>query len=302
MGKDTKISWATHTHNFWVGCEKVGPACDGCYAEAWAKRAGRDHLWSGARERTKDWKGPPRWNRRALEMQLAGIKERPSVFANSLSDFFDIGIPPEWRWDAWDLIKANQAMDWFLVTKRIPNVAKMLPFGWSQETFGHVVIIITVVTQAEADRDIGRLLTLKGHYPWLRVGLSMEPLIEAVDLSRWTTDVANYAGYCDAVGGPKPIINHMLDWVIVGGESGAKARPMAPAWARTIRNQCAAAGVPFHFKQWGEFHFDGQAWASGMYGMAETPGVDPIGTRVGVAKTGRLLDGVLHDAGPRLLP
>lgn len=280
MAANTTISWAKHTMNFWVGCAEVGPACDDCYAKAWALRAGRSELWQGVRNRTKTWRDPYKFNKAAL---ASGVRD--SVFANSLADFFDNhpDIGP-WRDEAWNVIAENDALIWYLVTKRIPNVEKMLPtypakggFGWSQENFGHVVIIATVVTQAEWNRDGPRLKALKASFPWLRVGLSMEPLLDLVDL-----------GNCS-----------WLDWVIVGGESGGKARPMKPAWARSLRDQCLAAGVPFHFKQWGEFHFDGQAWADGLFGMAETPGEEPVGTRVGVKKTGRLLDSRTHDDGPR---
>lgn len=247
--KNTKISWATHTMNFWVGCEEVSPACDLCYARGWAARAGKADAWQGMRYKTKTWGEPMKFHAAAL---VSG--DRPSIFANSLSDFFDNhkDVGP-WRRDAWPIIAACHACDWYLVTKRIPNVEKMLPPDWSPQWYRHVVIIITAVTQAEADREIPRLLALKAKFPWLRVGLSMEPLLEAVDLSRWTTDPARFADYCDTVGGPAPTLSPRLDWVIVGGESGSKekARPMNPVWAMAIRDQCKAAGVPFHFKQFG---------------------------------------------------
>lgn len=302
MGANTNISWATHTWNPWVGCDKVSPACDHCYAEAWAKRAGTPGLWAGDRRRTKTWGDPPRWNRDTIRGESL---DRPSIFACSLADWFDNhpAVAPI-RADAWKVVRACQAVDWFLVTKRIPNVLKMLPPDWSQEHFGHVVIIITVVNQEEADRDVPRLLALKARFPWLRVGLSIEPMLGPVDLTRISRKGIDWiyidnaldgfvANKCGGHYGPT------LDWVIVGGESGKDARPMKPAWARQLRDQCAAADVPFHFKQFGEFHFDGQAWADGRYGMAETPGVEPVGTRVGVKKAGRLLDGRTHDDGPR---
>lgn len=287
--ENTKISWCLHTMNFWVGCEEVSPACDDCYAKRWAGRAGKPELWQGVRYRTKTWNDPLKFNRLAL---AAG--ERHSVFANSLSDFFDNhpDVGP-WRADAWKVIADCSALDWYLVTKRIPNVAKMLPPDFTKERFGHVVIIITVVTQAEADRDIPRLVALKQRYPWLLIGLSMEPLLGAVDLRKYLFVGAE--GGIDFSYTPRGY----LDWVIVGGESGGQARPLKVSWVRSLRDQCLAAGVPFHFKQWGEFHHDGQQWPSGMYGMRETPGVEPEATRVGVKKSGRRLDGRTHDDGPR---
>lgn len=316
MAANTLISWALHTQNFWVGCEEVGPACDWCYARAWAVRAGNPELWEGKRRRTKTWGDPVKWQKTAAAY-LAQHGRRPTVFSNSLADFFD-NHPDVWPWraDAWKVIAACNGLDWFLVTKRIPNVLKMLPPDWSFEKYGHVVIIITVVTQAEVDRDVPRLMALKAKFPWLRVGLSVEPMLGPIDLSRWTTDPARFADYCDAVGGPQPKLA-ILDWVIVGGESGGHARPMHPDWPRTLRDQCTAAGVRFHFKQWGEWGPDQaelnprhrSTWVA-KDGRGTTDDAEPLlrgetGTtwtlavRYGVNRTGRDLDGRTHDDGPR---
>lgn len=275
MAANTNISWVTHTQNFWVGCSKVGPACDHCYAEAWAKRAGAPGLWNGERRRTKTWGDPVKWNKVALKTGT-----RPSVFSNSLADFFDADVPTQWRTDAWGVVESCRLLDWYLVTKRIPNVFKMLPNNWSQELYSHVVIIITVVTQAEWDRDGARLKALKLKYPWLRVGLSCEPLLEQINLGE---------------------DRDWLDWVIVGGESGSHARPICLEWVRLLRDQCITADIPFHFKQWGEWRSE---LGSGNYrpapGMLHSFGNGYIARRLGVKNTGRELDGVIHDAGPRL--
>jgi protein gp37 len=307
MAANTKISWATHTMNFWLGCDKIGPACDGCYAEKWARRAGMPDLWSGRRQRTKTWGDPPRWNRIALRDGT-----RPSVFSNSLADFFDnhddVTIM---RADAWRVIRDNQALDWYLVTKRIPNVEKMLPPDWSRERYGHVVIIITVVTQAEVDRDVPRLIALKQKYHWLRIGLSIEPMLGPIDLTKFL--------FVGAEGGVEYSYTprNYLDWVIVGGESGGQARPMHPNWVRDLRGQCNRAGVPFHFKQWGEWGPDQaelnprhrSTWVA-MDGRGTTDNIEAalrgetgttwmLQVRYGVDKTGRTLDGHVHDDGPR---
>lgn len=295
MVANTSISWTDHTMNFWVGCEKVGPGCDFCYAEFWSQRAGRDHLWKGALpEVTKTWDDPIRWNRKAANF-FAMHGRRQRVFTNSLSDFFDNRVERVVRTKACGVISICTELDWLIVTKRISNVQKMLPADWCDAFYKHVVLLITVCTQAEADRDIPRLIALKERYPWLRIGLSMEPLLERVGLRyEWLA---------------------MLDWVIVGGESGTRARPMSAVWASILQKQCAFSGVAFHFKQYGEWlTFEAQspcfirsapgtiigARVDGVkYKMRDLhafPGESEIGVRVGKNRTGRLLNGVLHDA------
>ena len=122
--------------------------------------------------------------------------------------------------------------------------------------------------------------------------LSMEPLLGPVDLLRaCSVDIDSVADPAPATGESFP--RGMIDWVVVGGESGPKARPMHPQWARSVRDQCAAAGVPFLFKQWGEWwpncmlNEDGSRDESTMW-------MD----RVGKKAAGRLLDGVKHDGYP----
>jgi hypothetical protein len=192
-----------------------------------------------------------------------------------------------------------------------------------------VVIIITVVTQEEADRDIPKLIALKDKYPWMRIGLSMEPLLEDVDISQWlfpfkvcancpcpdpSKDRKGFEECCrEPEMQPSP-----LDWVIVGGESGGHARPMNAAWAIEIKRQCDAANTPFHFKQYGEFLTFDKGYP-GLIRDEKTGGIRGVrvdgirypvsdcyvwpdrtfSVRVGKNRTGRLLDGVLHDAGPR---
>src|SRR5262245_18137233 len=127
MGADSKIEWCHHTFNAFVGCTKVSPACDHCYAEAWAKRAGHPELWAGERRRTsaENWKQPLKWDKAA-----ARTGERHRVFCASLADVFDNQVPDVWRTDLWKLIDLTPNLDWLLLTKRPQNIAKMLPDGW----------------------------------------------------------------------------------------------------------------------------------------------------------------------------
>lgn len=162
----------------------------------------------------------------------------------------------------------------------------------------------TVENQAMAEARIPWLMKA----PAAKRFLSCEPLLGPVDIARWTTIPSRYADYCDAVGGPPPAIG-ILDWIIAGGESGARARPSHPDWFRSLRDQCAAAGVPFLFKQWGEWapaRPDG--WTPGKpaaFGVGVEAGQDGATLngctmyRVGKSRAGRELDGQIHDAFPR---
>ena len=259
MTENTKIEWADHTFNPWVGCQKVGPGCDNCYAEGWAKRSGLVQWGPGAERRvTTDatWAKPRKWNAQA---EASGTRAR--VFCASLADVFDNAVPPFFRKLLWSLIKDTPHLDWLLLTKRPGNIADMLPPDWGPVGWPNVWLGCTVVNQAEADRDIPKLLAVPARVHFL----SMEPLLGLVDITAWLHDshCTTFPGTC-ICGEPR---EEHIDWVIVGGESGPKARPMHPDWARSIRDQCQAAGVPFFFKQWGEWH-NGDGFGEDLDGCA----------------------------------
>lgn len=259
MSANTNIEWCDHTFNPWEGCQKVGPGCDHCYAETRNARFGGGTAvnWGpGApRRRTSaaNWNLPLRWNAQAdAFMALHGRRQR--VFCASLADVFDNAVPAEWRADLFDLILRTPHLDWLLLTKRIGNVQAMLPptVNAFPKVFPNVWIGATVVNQAEADRDIPKLLAVSAAKRFL----SMEPLLGPVDLrlKREQPCTMCVSWNCDLHGKPDdaPCLRR-VDWVIVGGESGPGARPMHPDWARGLRDQCTAARVPFLFKQWGEW-------------------------------------------------
>jgi len=308
MAENTKIEWADHTFNPWVGCTKVSPACDHCYAEGWARRTGHANLWAGERRRTSagNWRQPLKWNRQA---EREGRRFR--VFCASLADVFDNQVPEEWRRDLFDLIVATTHLDWLLLTKRPQNILKMLPDWWCAGSHmgppPNVWLGTTVENQAEADRRIPHLLAVPAAVHFL----SCEPLLGPVDLKladgvhhHPDNDQSNPAVGAIVHAAMTKLGAPTIDWVIAGGESGANARPMHPDWARSLRDQCAAAGVPFHWKQWGE-------WApSGARGDHERElqrmGGSRDGTwdaetdtfRIGKKAAGRLLDGVEHNGMP----
>ena len=226
MAETTEISWAHSTFNPWIGCTRVSPGCDHCYAATLMdERYGRVKWGAGeTRQRTKTWDQPRRWNK------LAAASGKPwRVFCASLADVFDNEVPDQWRTDLWALIADTPHLAWMLLTKRIGNVTYPMP--------SNVWLGITVVNQAEFDRDVPKLLEVDAPVHWL----SCEPLLGPIDMHFLPVSHAYYT----ADGTP------YVDWVIVGGESGAGARPVDPAWVRSIRDQCQTAGIPFHFKQWG---------------------------------------------------
>ena len=245
MAKQTGIAWCKSTFNPWIGCQKTGPGCDNCYAEALdARRIFQGEIHFGPRAprlRTSDsnWNQVRRWNRQAQDAEFAGQKGFWPVFCASLADIFDNEVDPSWRADFWALVKECSNLTFLVLTKRIGNAAKMLPADWG-DGYPNVWIGATVVNQDEADRDIPRLLAL----PAAKRFLSMEPLLGSVDLV-----TQGWLEKTDCMGAPKP----GLDWVIAGGESTDEARPMHPVWAESLHQQCGMAGVPFLFKQWGEW-------------------------------------------------
>ena len=252
MAEGTKIEWADHTFNPWVGCTKVSPGCDHCYAEARMDTRLNVVSWGAGqpRKRTKTWGDPVRWNARH-EAFFAAHGRRQRVFCASLADVFDNEVDPEWRRDLFRLIAHTKNLDWLALTKRIGNAAQMLQetvgsfgFDWAANPWDHVWLGATIVDQVEADRDIPKLLATPAAVRFL----SIEPLLGPVDLAYVRARIsAGRSGITRAVCYPRG--EPWVDWVIVGGESGHKARPMHPDWARSLRDQCAAAGVPFFMKQ-----------------------------------------------------
>jgi protein gp37 len=290
MAENSNIEWTDHTFNAWRGCTKVSPACDHCYAETMSKRNPSVlGVWGkyGTREIAAEsyWKKPLEWNRKA---EREGVRRK--VFCASLADVFEgpKSMPVEAveaityaRLRLFELIEVTPHLDWLLLTKRPENV---LPFlnEHADESVGlgpyklpdNVWIGTTVENQKWADIRIPELLKVPAAVRFL----SVEPMLGPVDLTRIPTGHWAY-GHVDVMSGylcgaepdkmtdfdadpagwtRKPVGEwergpHGIDWVICGGESGAGARPLHPQWARDLRDQCVAAGVPFFFKQWGEW-------------------------------------------------
>lgn len=343
MAEDTLISWADDTFNPWEGCQKVGPGCDNCYAETRNARYGGGVAanWGpGApRRRTSasNWKKPLAWDRE----QAAKIANRHSasppvsprfVFCSSLADVFDNAVPHEWRRDLFDLIRATPNLTWLLLTKRPGNILKLFEEACRLNDNGtrwtsslpdlrimwprNAAIGCTVVNQEEANRDIPKLRDAKRKLQPAFSFLSMEPLLGPVDLrvidcGHFIFDALTGAELHRDPGPLTPVIpTRAVDWVIVGGESGPNARLSHPKWFRDPRDHCAAARVPFQFKQWGEWapytesgHLNRAISPEGMTrrddGSSGFVGETWM-SRVGKKAAGHLLDGAEHLARPEV--
>ena len=264
-----------YTFNGWEGCQKVGPGCDNCYAEARNIRFTGGINWGphAPRRRTSaaNWRKPIKWN---AEAARSGI--RRNVFCSSLADVMDnhASILSAWRADLAALILATPHLNWLLLTKRIGNAEKYLHEMFPAGVPSNVWLGITVVTQAEADKDGPKLAKIKAAFGISVTFFSMEPLLEAVTIN--------------------PIC--MPDWVIVGGESGHNARPMHPNWPRSIRDQCVAAGMAFFFKQWGEFAVDEIGPEDARSTLSPPGHVEYL--KIGKKAAGRKLDGRTWDQMP----
>lgn len=318
MSGTTGIEWADATVNVWTGCTKVSPACKHCYAETdrsvlslGARVRGKGlPMWgvNGYRYETVNWERELwRLNRNAREnrqfveagnlVDVPVSHDRPRVFINSLSDVFEDFTGDVYRLEDGKPVVVSQSLDnvrarffrvaeecteldILLLTKRPENILRMVPhMSWhGTNDFArthcrvppHVWIGTTVEDQDHADKRIPELLKVPAKVRFL----SVEPLLGLVDLAQ-TYDVAPDNGGFRAI-----------SWVIVGGESGNGARPMHPDWVCSIRDQCVAAGVPYFFKQWGEFgpRVVGSDREESTYTHVEM-------RQVGKKNAGRLLDG-----------
>jgi protein gp37 len=212
------IEWTDATWNPVRGCDKISPGCKHCYALTFAER------WRGvpghAYERGFDLRLVPE----ALEAPLRWRKGR-RIFVNSMSDLFHADVPAAYIEQVFDVMRRAPQHDFQVLTKRAARLRELAPtLDWAPNIWQGV----SVESTRYYDR-IRDLVAAEG--PRIRF-LSIEPLLERLD--------------------DLPLQG--IDWVIVGGESGPGAREMRPEWVESIQAQCAAARVPFFFKQWGGVH------------------------------------------------
>lgn len=237
MSATTKIEWTDSTWNPVTGCTRVSEGCRNCYMARTVPRQGLD-----------PWKVVLHHDR--LDQPLKWKKPR-RIFVNSLSDLFHDDVPFEFIHEVYATMRQSPQHTYQILTKRpkrmmecVSRIKSFELMGWAKGFYSHVWLGVSIENQETADERIPLLLQT----PAAKRFVSAEPLLGPIDLTRIPVECG---GVC-ALRGARPAW-HPLDWVIAGGESGPGARPMHPDWARSIREQCQAAGVPFFFKQWGEW-------------------------------------------------
>lgn len=302
MSANSKIEWCDHTFNPWIGCTRVSPGCDNCYAAVSTPARAMHVTWGATEPRHRtgasNWATPKIWNG-GHDAFFGKHHRRQRVFCASLADVFDNQVPDEWRADLFELVRTTPNLDWLLLTKRPQNIVRMVQSHGAIAGNGtrylpsNVWLGTTAEDQTRADQNIPALLRTIGELGARITFVSIEPMLGPVQIfSEITSELLHTSGNDYEPG--------WISWVIAGGESGSHARPMHPDWARGVRGQCAAAGVPFLFKQWGEYA-DADSCVGGDWPVVVWND-GGISARVGKKAAGRLLDGVTHDGFPEPRP
>ncbi|MFF3442117.1 DUF5131 family protein [Streptosporangium sp. NPDC002721] len=318
MSDHSAIEWTNATWNPVTGCTKVSRGCDNCYAETFAER----------------WRGVPGHHfERGFDVQLRPERleqplkwKRPRrIFVNSMSDLFHDQVPDSYIAQVFATMARVPQHTFQVLTKRhgrmrslLSNMLRLIDAadaagdektGWTLYEapwpLPNLWLGVSVEDQQRADLRIPALLKTPAAVHWI----SAEPLLGSIDLGVW---LDNECGECQGSGskgydewqcpncaGSGRVTG--LDWVVAGGESGPRARPMHPHWPRALRDQCTAAGVPFFFKQWGEWAPSGYVPTlqhRAFYATADQTW--PPMRRIGKKTAGRLLDGRIWDDFPEV--
>lgn len=275
MTDKTKIEWADATWNPVTGCTKVSEGCDHCYAATIA------HRFAGTRAYPNGFEVTLRPER--LDQPLRWKRPR-RIFVNSMSDLFHKDVPDEYIARVFAVMALAQQHTFQVLTKRPGRMRSFVQDNCRCGRHGAMAhlrsAMMWAVSQANADRipgvpDDAEQRIQRAEWPLPNVWLGT-----SVESQKWadvripqllaTPAVVRFLS-CEPLLGPVELRSllpwqetgeaHQThpDWVIVGGESGPKARPMHPEWARSLRDQCTAAGVAFHFKQWGEWVTEDQS-------------------------------------------
>lgn len=323
MSTNTGVEWARHSFSTWEGCSPKSRACRFCYARRDSKRWNTTDLWlrKGPRKFRSDeyWRQPVTWNRAA---EREGEPAR--VFCAPMADVFEIHPVAEinTQMDAararlWRLTLETPWLIWLVLTKRPENVLELTPWG-DGDWPANVWIGTSVELQRFAVERIEILLDI----PAAKRFLSCEPLLGPLAL-RPHNDFSDRGHGRRWIGTADDDADcPRIDWVIAGGESGPKADPMHPEWARSLRDQCLAARVPFFLKQWGQWGPvtpeswstrpvrwrdertmllgpDGTRYSPAQANELDDPRVVPL-YRVGKKRAGQVLDGQLWEQVPEV--
>lgn len=307
MSTTTGIEWTDYTWNPVRGCTRVSRGCVNCYAEIMAARFSDPGLWGhGFAERVKlpggstdhRWTGKVELIRDALQLPLnwrgkknpvRGAGARSLVFVNSTSDLFHEKLPRDDILKVLEVIRRADHLDFQILSKRperayeiLTSYRRVLPNLW---------LGTSCEDQETANERIPHLLNTPAAVRFI----SAEPLLGLIDL-RSAAPEGIIIDWLRGFNGSDPKIPG-LDWVIAGGESGRGAEPMHEPWARALRNQCAAADVPFFFKQWGEYVPEDEAYDRDLKVIESGPASNGF-YRVGKHLAGSLLSGVEHKSFP----
>ena len=323
MSDASPIEWTDSTWNPVRGCSRVSAGCMNCYAERVAMRQSNPGgAYEGLVHQTSQgpkWTGKIRTVPRLLDQPLRWKKPR-RIFVNSMSDLFHEDVPDDFIDQVFAMMALSPQHAFQLLTKRPERMLSYMTHdagfgrwgfidGWARRFYEgqhnkpfpagkiligplpHVWLGVSVEDQAAADERIPLLLQTPAAVRWI----SAEPWLGPVKLK-----------HGDLRPWEKPEQRPKLHWVVAGGESGPKARPSHPDWYRALRDQCRTTGVPFFFKQWGQwspdYAFTRVATVDPVTGVAQNPNaamgakglaVQGLNTMFSVGKTkaGRLLDG-----------
>lgn len=316
---NTSIEWTDKSWNPIRGCSVVSEGCRNCYAMQVAARfsgddpkTGKPLAYKGLAYRNESgahWTGEVRLIEEHLDDPLRWRKPA-RIFVNSMSDLFHESIPDEWIHKIFQVMYDAKQHVFQVLTKRPERMLRVISNSvyLTNAPLENVWLGVSIEDQETADKRLPLLLHTPAAVRWV----SAEPLLGPINLERW---LCSCPVKCEMDSGSIPCSSDgYLDWLVVGGESGPRARPMNPAWASSLRDQCVAAGVPFFFKQWG-------AWGeTATLGFGDSPraethvfetgesiktfgGSVPFGIemrRVGKKEAGRMLDGRTWDQLPTL--
>jgi len=327
--KDGGITWTNETWNPIRGCSRVSEGCRNCYAERTAARfSGPGQPYEGLAKFhdlaadlgvASHWTGDVRFIPELLDQPMRWRKPR-TIFVNSMSDLFHEKVTDEWIYKIFAVMRRCPQHTFQILTKR-PE--RMRDYMVSSHTGMHgsgvhlvtaaqgqigkccanVWLGVSVEDQKTADERIPVLLSTPAAVRWV----SYEPALGPINFQCIKETCPDHDNYFDSVSGIR-LIRPQIDWIVAGGESGPGARPAHPDWFRTVRDQCSHAGVPFFFKQWGEWlHLsqvpavlterEREVMTFRALSVPNAHGVEYL--RIGKKRAGGLLDGVSHREFPR---
>ena len=328
-----KIQWLNlpgykgETWNPIIGCSKVSKGCENCYAEKMAVRLAHIATTSyyGAVTKQHSFAEPYEWNGKTHLIDPIVFKplhwRKPRVvFVCSMGDLFHESTPFTWIDHVYKTMEHVEVFEkhiFIILTKRAERMLEYYEYRKANSMdYGHswIWLGVTAENQEQANKRIPHLLQIKAPVRFV----SIEPMLEPIDFY----DVQNgsqfhnvLTGVLDITTSQSGILGDKLDWVITGGESGHSARPMHPDWVRSIRKQCKNAGVPFFFKQWGEWipaisipkewghpaDIKGKhSWVNKSDGKSTGEGEGCMVIKVGKHRSGNSLDGEKYEAYPAI--